>query len=412
VIKRWFTLVLVALVLSALPILAQQATPTTNTLSFNSISFSYDTALGLNVNIQPFGGDAVDVLQPGGAQPPSVTFYLYNDFANATGTAAADASVSVYRVDDLAPYTGYQDQLTALQMLLTNLPDLTTYESAEATATLLPFLPVYPAGQVLRASTNYVQSAGFNGVSYITVYRQDVSPFLADEFVYTIQALSSDGAYYVSAIQQITVDAFPAAAEAFDPAAFSANFDAYLLESVARVEAADTVIAPATTLLDDLVSSLTIGLPGMTPDLRLTPQIQPPIEATATAIVNTDPTLGGLLGTWTLVSYGDPAAPTLALSAEDSMGGNAALITFSAEGVNGTSGCNGFGGGFTYDNSTITFTQLIGTLMACEGIMEQEQALLGGLPSATTYTIIDDTLTINYTTADGLPGVFTFTKTV
>ena len=115
----------------------------------------------------------------------------------------------------------------------------------------------------------------------------------------------------------------------------------------------------------------------------------------------TDPTLGGLAGTWNLVSYGDPNNPQAVI------GQTPPTLTLAPDGASGNGGCNQFGTDtFAYDGNTITFGQIVSTLMACadEAAMAQETVFLAALQAATTYTLADGQLQIAY---DG--GVLNFT---
>ena len=101
-----------------------------------------------------------------------------------------------------------------------------------------------------------------------------------------------------------------------------------------------------------------------------------------------------IAGTWSLVSYGDPANPTPAAPDVETS------IEFKDGQVNGNVGCNGFGGGYEVDGNTITFDQIVSTLMFCEGpVGDQETATLSVLQETATFALDGDTLTI--TSADG-----------
>lgn len=96
---------------------------------------------------------------------------------------------------------------------------------------------------------------------------------------------------------------------------------------------------------------------------------------------------------WLLVSYGPAEAPVPAASSER----GPATLRFEEERVSGFSGCNGFGGGYQANDSAITFGNLISTLIACEGpVNNQEQAIFGALQGERPYTIIGGELRISY----------------
>jgi heat shock protein HslJ len=68
--------------------------------------------------------------------------------------------------------------------------------------------------------------------------------------------------------------------------------------------------------------------------------------------------------------------------------------------VSGTVGCNSFGGDYTIEGETITFSAINSTLMACaDPIMQQESAVLGALVDTVNFKVSGNTLTI--TSVDG-----------
>ena len=102
-----------------------------------------------------------------------------------------------------------------------------------------------------------------------------------------------------------------------------------------------------------------------------------------------------VVGTWKLASYGSPGNLTPAVPDVDTS------ITFSEDGkVEGNVGCNGFGGDYSVDGNTITFGQIVSTLMFCEGpVGDQETTTLNVLAGTATYAMEGDSVTI--TSADG-----------
>lgn len=100
-------------------------------------------------------------------------------------------------------------------------------------------------------------------------------------------------------------------------------------------------------------------------------------------------------GEWILVSYGDAANPTPALPDVETS------LSFGADGqFGGTVGCNSFGGGYTVNGDAITFEGIVSTLMFCEGIADQESAVLGMLSDKTVrFSITGNQMTL--TSEDG-----------
>jgi heat shock protein HslJ len=254
-----------------------------------------------------------------------------------------------------------------------------------------------PITQVLRAQVQYVDTPTLQGVRYVTLLRLDVSPFLGNEFLYTFQGISADGATYVSAVFHLNTTLFPAELPTdYDFATFEAQYPDYVTQSAATLNSATPdQFTPSLATLDAVIQSFTIG--GSVPPADATAPA-PTIQATPTV---EDTVMGGLAGTtWTLVSYGDPANPTPALDTPP------VTLTFSGSGVSGNAGCNSFSGGFTFEGNTLMVGQLVSTLMACldQPVMDQEAAVLAALSTASRFAINGNQLVIRY---DG--GVLNFT---
>jgi heat shock protein HslJ len=101
-----------------------------------------------------------------------------------------------------------------------------------------------------------------------------------------------------------------------------------------------------------------------------------------------------LEGSWKLVSYGDPAQPTSAAPDVETS------IDFKDGQVTGNVGCNGFGGKYEVDGKEIKFSEMMSTLMFCEGPGgDQETATLNVLRETATVALNGDTVTL--TSQDG-----------
>jgi heat shock protein HslJ len=64
---------------------------------------------------------------------------------------------------------------------------------------------------------------------------------------------------------------------------------------------------------------------------------------------------------------------------------------FSADGVGGNGGCNTYGGTLTVTPDGIDITEIMSTMMACDGLA-QEQAFFAALEATTGYRIEDGNL--------------------
>jgi heat shock protein HslJ len=386
------------LALFALPVLAQDSA---NTITFNNFSFNFDSSLASSVNVTQFPGDAPDLAQPGGPEVAHTQFVLYSNPPAPESIFDAPIAIRVYQTADFGPYEFPFQQLQQLQTLLAERPDLAQFMAVPADNTSpndLPFMPVLPAAQVIRARAQFVETPALQGVSFVTLYSQGVSPFTAGDFFYTFQGLGADGSHYVSMVARLNTGLFSSEIPAdFDYDAFTETFNDYLNESVATLNAATPDdFTPSLTALDALVQTFAFTSAGgvvPTPPAAVTEEATP---------VPSD--MGGLAGvTWTLVSYGSPDAPVAVLPTAP------ITLVFSEQGIGGSAGCNQYFGAFQFDVSAITFSDIGSTLMACvdQAAMDQEMAYLNALQTATAYQITDGQLQITY---DG--GVLTFTASL
>lgn len=255
-LTRFFRLIPFLLIsLLAFPASAQES----RALSYGDITFSTAGILPSNVNIVQSQGDPVEY-GAGFSDAPYIQFLLYDAPPAPESLFERSGGIRVYSVSDFEAYPWNQEVVDALAELLESRADLSVYMSPEAEAPL-PFLPIVPAGQVIRARASYLESDTLSGISYVTIYRHDLAPFLANEAIYTFQGLTNDGLYYVSAVFPLTTDVFPQAVPpTFDPVAFSEGFDAYVAESVVSLNAsAPDDFTPTLTGLDDVILSLSIN---------------------------------------------------------------------------------------------------------------------------------------------------------
>jgi hypothetical protein len=247
----------IVLILGVSPAMAQG---NTNTISANGFSFSFDSSWAANVNIVSYPGDPVDYEAPGGPEVKHTEFILYNGTPAPESQFDAVGGIRVYRTADFAGYEFPSQQLAQLQSLVASKADLTPYMAIteNTTTNTLPMMPIFPAAQVIRARAQHLDLETIGGIGYLTVYRQDVSPFISSEFFYVFQGLSKDGQYYVSAMFKIAPAMFPTEIAAdFDWNAFSANFSAYLQQSVDQLNAATPdQFMPSLAALDAVVGSL------------------------------------------------------------------------------------------------------------------------------------------------------------
>ena len=136
----------------------------------------------------------------------------------------------------------------------------------------IPVLPVYNAAQVIRAQVQYLNIQNGAGVRFLAFYSQGLVPVTNKELFYTYQGLTSDGAYWVSAILPVNA-AFLAAdlKSAGNPPAdgipFPANPDgaqvkAYYQAVTDKLNATPAGgFTPGLAALDAMMQSLRVAAP-------------------------------------------------------------------------------------------------------------------------------------------------------
>lgn len=124
--------------------------------------------------------------------------------------------------------------------------------------------------------------------------------------------------------------------------------------------------------------------------------VAPPNAQTTPATSGTD----SLAGTrWTLVSWGAPSAETPVI------GESTITLEFADGQINGSGGCNSYGGSYQTQGDTLLLGEIASTLMACvdNAVMEQETNYFAALQTAGDFQVNGDQLTIAYN-----GGVLTF----
>jgi hypothetical protein len=106
----------------------------------------------------------------------------------------------VYRVADLEAYAEptYQEVLNQLRNLDTT--NLSAHVNAGPDARIpgLPFMPVLNATQVFWTHPSALTFETTAGIEYYTYYSVGPEPILEGQVMYTYQAISADGSYYIS----------------------------------------------------------------------------------------------------------------------------------------------------------------------------------------------------------------------
>jgi hypothetical protein len=236
---------------------AQQ--PTTNTIGFNGFSFSFDSALGTNVNISQLPGDPVEGAAPGFSDAARTQFTLYQP-GQIDDSLFDTGGVLVYRMEDIAQYDFLLAEVERLQTLLDQRPDLAQFaQGSFAPAAGLPYLPILPHGQIFTARAKYIETPAVTGISYLTEMSAAIEPLGGSFFLYTFQGISSNGEFYVNVTFMLDTALFPVQ-EVFDPVTFQENWPTYLAESFSLLNEADpSDFTPSLDMLDAVVQSFDFG---------------------------------------------------------------------------------------------------------------------------------------------------------
>ena len=77
------------------------------------------------------------------------------------------------------------------------------------------------------------------------------------------------------------------------------------------------------------------------------------------------------------------------LKGQPLVSGSNVTLKFDAKGIQGDAGCNSYGGKYKVSGSSLTFSEVTSTLMACADgqVMRQESAFLGALQRTTGYRL-------------------------
>ncbi len=272
--KRKVILLFTALsALLVMPTLAQNTSAALATISYNGISFSYDSSLGgvlpQTVAEVPASADAL----PGDYWPTHTAFSFITGSEGDTLLNPNDyPQLIIYKTDDIAAYKDelYTKALQDLGGLIEagGAGDFSQYEqvAADDTNLTLPHLPPIPAGQVMRAQAEYLPITDGVGVRYLTSYSSDVSPLTDDRIMYTYQGATSQfkgdkPGFYIAFTYPIKTGVLPTELPTdFDYNTFSDNYVKEMNAAIQKINAADpSTFNPTLAALDELVKSIKIA---------------------------------------------------------------------------------------------------------------------------------------------------------
>lgn len=153
--------------------------------------------------------------------------------------------------------------------------------------------------------------------------------------------------------------------------------------------------------LTKVVLTLALMLTACTPVQGEVPSITTPTSAAVEdedSLANTQ---------WALTSFGAPGAETAAMEEVP------ITLEFTGEGqLAGNGGCNSYSGEYQLEGETLTVGEIVSTLVACVDTeaMEQEISYFEALQLATTYALVNDSLTIFYASDETGAGQLNFAR--
>ena len=219
----------------------------------NGIHFTLNPELAQDASSEIIAGVSDTTNLPEWEWTPEYTKISFSGYA-ATGETFHQPQILVIPIADYANLSpaaaGIIDNLRIL--LQTRPGELSTQGS-------LPFLPIWNAAQMLQSNIQYLDFQNGSGVRFLTQYGQAAYPVHSGALFYTFQGLTADERFYVAAILPTGNPALPDPASINMDQAFYDNFQQYIQDSEAQLNAlpAESFI-PNLNTLDRLIQSIVI----------------------------------------------------------------------------------------------------------------------------------------------------------
>ena len=247
---------------------APEATPTIDAplfwfsgpeVSFQDVRFTLPA--GLASEVHALVAPATDIL---GEQYPSYIQFTLADFVNYNSiNTRIQPQIDIYPVSELGQ---------AATQVAQELKDILA-EKPKSLPAGIPILPVQNAGQLIDVQLRYLAFGNGSGLRVITQFAQNSWPIHNEGLLYVFQGLTSDHAYYISAMLPISATFLPdkvddpASVPAVDgvsfPAFASPDFEAEysryqraVQDKLNNTDPEDFV--PSLAVLDELVGSLQV----------------------------------------------------------------------------------------------------------------------------------------------------------
>lgn len=238
-----------------MPVMEPTSTPAPD-VTYEGTRFSYDEALasdvlGERVPAEEFmGGDTI----------PAHVRFNFNGYV--PGETFHEPRIYVYPVGEFeASSAGAADIIARQRQFLADRPEIAPGEGFGSIG--IPFLPLFNAGQMMRAHVAYLDFQNGTGVRFLTQYAQAFVPINNEELFYTFQGLTDDGNFYVAAVLPVSNPILPAdglAVPGGDYEAFANTFETYIGDIEQQLDAQDpSSFTPDLLLLDAMIESLEVG---------------------------------------------------------------------------------------------------------------------------------------------------------
>ena len=230
--------------------------PTTEappTISYEGIDFTFGPAIAQNAQpeIVPAAPGDPNNSFPGDVHPQ---YYLFSLNGYPLANTFHQPKIYIYPARDY----GTMDPNVA--QIVLQLQQALAQKSAPAKD--IPFLPIWNAAQMLTANIKFVDFKNGSGIRFLSQYGQAFAPINNHDLFYTFQGLTSDGAWYVSAILPVSNPILPNDDQAVpggDWEAFGQNFATYITDITAKLAAQlDGSFTPNLAVLDAMIQSLKV----------------------------------------------------------------------------------------------------------------------------------------------------------
>jgi hypothetical protein len=224
-------------------------------VNFNSkdVSFSYPGSMGGKISSKkvpafplPSPDDKPDDVAPAHWE---ITFGKNN--AHLYVFPTTDSKVKNFK----AAYPTVADATRDLTALL---------KKKSAAPTDIPYLPWWDASTPINSRVKYVNFKGGSGVRYVATYQIEPEVVSNDGLIYSMQGLTTDGKYFVSAMVPVRTKELPDKSDVatwskdkYDK--FSKNFADYSKKQEAKLnKLTDDAFTPSIADLDKLVKSISV----------------------------------------------------------------------------------------------------------------------------------------------------------